>query len=206
MAELELEGLHADGEHLVLVGPDGQRFRLLIDDALRAAVRRDRPQLEHLRSAAHPRPRDIQSRIRAGESAEDVARLSDLPVEHVRKYEGPVLAERSWAAEQARAIAIGRESGAPRLGDLVIDRLAARGVPPRTSSGPRSADRARPGNWSSPSLRAAASGRRGGASTSPPALSTRSTTRAGGSPRWSSVGRRPAGTSRRCARACTTWT
>jgi len=130
MAELELEGLHADGEHLVLVGPDGQRFRLLIDDTLRAAVRRDRPRLEHLRASARPRPRDIQSRIRAGESAEDVARLSDLPVEYVRTYEGPVLAEREWVAEQSRGIPIGRENGAPRLGDLVVDRLAARGVSP----------------------------------------------------------------------------
>ena len=43
MGELELVGLHDDGEHLVLSGPDGQRFRLRIDEPLRAAVRRDRP-------------------------------------------------------------------------------------------------------------------------------------------------------------------
>lgn len=130
MAELELEGLHADGEHLVLVGPDGTRYRLRVDDALRAAVRRDRPRLEQVRMAEHARPRDIQASIRAGASAEDVAHAAGLTVEKVRRYEGPVLAEREYVAEQAQSVPIGRESGAPRLGDLVVDRLAARGVSP----------------------------------------------------------------------------
>jgi hypothetical protein len=130
MAELELEGLHADGEHLVLAGPDGTRHRLRVDDALRAAVRRDRPQLEQLRSPEQVRPREIQALIRGGATAEEIARESGLPVDRVRRYEGPVLAEREYVAEQARAVPIGRESGAPRLGDLVVDRLAARGVGP----------------------------------------------------------------------------
>lgn len=131
MAELELEGLHPDGEHLILLGSDGQRYRLVIDDALRAAVRRDRAQFEQVRTAGSMRPRDIQVRLRAGSSVEEVAAEAGLPVEHVRRYEGPVMAERAWVAEQARLIAIGHESDAPRLGDLVIDRLAARGVSPR---------------------------------------------------------------------------
>ncbi|MFC4555894.1 septation protein SepH [Georgenia faecalis] len=130
MVELELLGLHSDGEHLTLTGPNGQQYRLLVDDALRAAVRRDRAQLEQLRAAGTSplRPKDIQARIRAGASAADVAEEAGLPVEHVRRYEGPVLAERTWVVEQARRFAIGRSEGAPELGDLVVDRLAARGV------------------------------------------------------------------------------
>ncbi len=130
MAELELEGLHPDGEHLVLIGQDGHRYRLAIDDALRAAVRRDRAQLEQVRSAEHLRPREIQSLVRAGTSVEDVARDAGLPVEHVRRYEGPVAAERAYVAEQARRLPIGHDPDAPSLGDLVVDRLAARGVDP----------------------------------------------------------------------------
>jgi hypothetical protein len=131
MGELELAGLHEDGEHLVLVGPDGQRFRLRIDEPLRAAVRRDRPKLEQLRAARSGTlaPREIQARIRAGQSAESVADSADVPVEQVRRYEGPVLAEREHIAGQARATRVGRDAGAPVLGDLVTDRLAARGVP-----------------------------------------------------------------------------
>lgn len=130
MDELELVGLHEDGEHLVLVRADGTRFRVRIDEPLRAAVRRDRPQLEQLRaeSAGTLSPREIQSRIRAGATTQEVADSSGLAVEHVRRYEGPVLAEREYVAEQARATRVGRDAGAPTLGDLVTDRLAARGV------------------------------------------------------------------------------
>ncbi|WP_421741250.1 septation protein SepH [Cellulomonas sp.] len=130
MGELELVGLHEDGEHLVLVAPDGARFRVRIDEPLRAAVRRDRPQLEQLRaeSAGTLSPREIQARIRAGATTQEVADSAGLPVERVRRYEGPVLAEREHIAEQARGTRVGREAGAPTLGDLVTDRLAARGV------------------------------------------------------------------------------
>ena len=130
MGELTLVGLHEDGEHVLLESPDGRRFRLPIDDALRAAVRRDRAQLEQARaelSGALP-PREIQARIRGGARAEDVAADAGMAVELVRRYEGPVLAEREFVAGQARATRIGHDPGAPVLGDLVTDRLATRGV------------------------------------------------------------------------------
>src|SRR5690606_14418387 len=127
MAELELVGIHADGEHIVLVDEEGQRHRLLIDDALRAAVRRDRPQLEQIRSEGL-RPREIQALVRAGASAEEIAAEAGVPVEQVRRYEGPALAERAHVAQRAQALSIGRDAGSPRLGDLVVDRLASRGV------------------------------------------------------------------------------
>lgn len=79
---------------------------LAIDDALRAAVRRQRitkvaqPQAHN--PASELRPREIQRRIRAGETAEDIAKSSGVSVDHVRKYEGPVLAERQYIAELAR--------------------------------------------------------------------------------------------------------
>jgi hypothetical protein len=130
MAELELVGLHEDGEHLVLEAADGQRYRLHIDEPLRAAVRRDRPQLEQIRAeqSGVPSPREIQARVRAGQTAEQIAEASGLTVEHVRRFEGPVVAEREFVAEQAQQTRIGRDVGAPVLGDLVLDRLAARGV------------------------------------------------------------------------------
>lgn len=131
MTELTLVGLDEDGERVVLEGPDGQRFRVRIDEALRAAVRRDRTQLEQRRAeqAGLP-PREIQSRIRAGATAEEVADDTGMAVEVVRRYDGPVLAERRYVAEQAMATRIGHESGAPVLGDLVTDRLATRDVAP----------------------------------------------------------------------------
>ena len=130
MSELTLVGLHEDGEHVLLAGPDGTQFRVRIDEALRAAVRRDRPQMEQARAsgAAMLPPREIQSRIRAGATAEDVAAESGTPIEIVRRYEGPVLAEREYVTEQARGTRIGHHSDSPVLGDLVADRLATRDV------------------------------------------------------------------------------
>ena len=129
MAELELVGLDQDGERLVLRGDDGLRFVLPIDEALRAAVRRDRPQLEQVRTeqAGTLTPREIQARIRAGETADEIAEAADVTVQHVRRFEGPVLDERAYIAEQARTAPVGRDPEAPALGDLVADRLVARG-------------------------------------------------------------------------------
>jgi hypothetical protein len=130
MGEVELVGLHDDGEHLILTTSDGQQFRLRIDEPLRAAVRRDRPQLEQLRAeqASVMAPREIQARIRAGATAQEVADSAGLPLAAVRRYEGPVLAEREYIAELARDTPVRHETGSPTLGDLVTDRLAARGV------------------------------------------------------------------------------
>ncbi|QOR69116.1 DUF3071 domain-containing protein [Ruania alkalisoli] len=132
MIELELVGIHNDAEHLVLMGPDGERYRLEIDEALRAAVRRDRPQLEQVRTEGVVRPREIQVMIRSGSSAEDIAAEFAVPLETVRRYEGPVIAERQHVSQQARALTITRQPGAPVLADVVVDRLASRGV--RTDS------------------------------------------------------------------------
>ncbi len=85
MQELSLVGLHDDGEHLVLAGPEGERFRVRVDEALRVAVRRDRPRLGQIQLQADGtlRPREIQARIRAGQTAEEVAEAAGVPVEHL---------------------------------------------------------------------------------------------------------------------------
>jgi hypothetical protein len=70
--------------------------------------------------------REIQSRIRAGQTAEQVAAEAGVAVENVRRYEGPVLAEREHVVSRARAAVLGPD-GAPTLDDLVADRLATRG-------------------------------------------------------------------------------
>lgn len=126
MRELELDGIHDDGEHVLLIDSDGERYTLRIDKALRAAVRSDRPALNMIQAedSTPLRPREIQALLRSGRSAEDIAETSDIPLEHVRRYEGPVIAEREWTAQRARAFPIGR--GGPALDSVVIERLAAR--------------------------------------------------------------------------------
>jgi hypothetical protein len=133
MDDLSLVGVHDDGEHLLVAGPSGQRFRLRVDDALRAAVRRDRARLSQLQleSEGRLRPKEIQARIRAGETAEEVAEAAGLALEHVRKYEGPVLAEREYVADQARQVRVRRGAAAgsgASLGEMVAERLLQREV------------------------------------------------------------------------------
>ncbi len=132
MDDVELVGVHDDGEHLVLAGPDGARYLLTIDEPLRAAVRRDRARLGQLQIAMGSglRPKEIQTRIRGGMSAEEVAELAGLPIEHVLRYEGPVMAERRHVADLARATVVHRSGGASgtALDDLVAQRMRARGV------------------------------------------------------------------------------
>ncbi|HET8616751.1 MAG TPA: septation protein SepH [Actinomycetales bacterium] len=130
MHDLRLVGVHEDGEHLLLSDAEGGRFLLAVDDALRAAVRRDRPHLGQLQIEIEGglRPRDVQARIRAGATAEEVAALAGWPVEKVRRYEGPVLAEREHVAGLARDVRLRRRGGAVTLGAEVARRLTARGV------------------------------------------------------------------------------
>ncbi|SDQ50330.1 septation protein SepH [Quadrisphaera sp. DSM 44207] len=116
---------------LVLAAPDGTRFVLSVDAAVRAAVRRAGPMTAPVPQVREPlRPRDIQARIRAGETAEEVAESSGVPVDQVRRYEGPVLAERAHVAALAREAHVRSTASASRpvLDDLVRQRLAARGV------------------------------------------------------------------------------
>lgn len=132
---IELELLGANGDTIVMADSHGERYSIVVDDALRAAVRRARP------AAMAPtppppapgqtvRPRELQSLMRAGASAEEVASATGLDVDHVRRFEGPVIAERLWAVQQAQACRIGWEKDSPVLGELAVDRLATRGVEP----------------------------------------------------------------------------
>ena len=133
MVELELLG--ANGDTIVMTDEDGERYSIVVDDALRAAVRRDRgaivpPAGTTTEGPAPLRPRQLQAYMRAGATAAEVAISTGMDVEHVRRFEGPVLAERQWAVSQAQTCRIGWEKDSPLLGELVVDRLATRGVDP----------------------------------------------------------------------------
>ncbi|MDO4792038.1 MAG: septation protein SepH [Buchananella hordeovulneris] len=129
MIELELLGLDSTGDHLVLVNSEGERFTLAIDDSLRATVRRSRPSIP-VPQNQKLRPKEIQSLLRAGATLAEVAEASGMAEEMVEKFAAPVRGEQAWAVERAQSCRVGHDPDAPSLGDLVIDRLAARGVDP----------------------------------------------------------------------------
>ncbi|WP_162605781.1 septation protein SepH [Jiangella aurantiaca] len=113
MRELRLIAVSEDGAHLILSGHDGEQLVLRVDDRLHAAIRGDRARLGQLdiRLESQLRPRDIQARIRAGESVDSVAAVAGMPREKVERFAGPVLAEREHIAGRARQATVRRLGG-----------------------------------------------------------------------------------------------
>ena len=131
MTRVNLVGPAEDGLHLLVETDGGEQYSLAITDELRHAVRYSRPKPSYDdpddgRGALTPK--EIQQRIRAGLTAAELSELTGEPVEQLEKFEPPVIAERAYVAELARTTRIGRDPSAPVLGELVVDRLAGRGV------------------------------------------------------------------------------
>ncbi|MDQ1494619.1 MAG: hypothetical protein QOG69_1102 [Actinomycetota bacterium] len=131
MAELRLVGVSEDGEHLVLTDGDGTEHTIVIDERLRAGVHGHLSRLGQLTMALESRisPREIQNRVRGGESAEHVAQTAGVPLERVLRFVGPVLREREHVADQARRARLGGTGGpSSLLGDLVARAAQRRGI------------------------------------------------------------------------------
>jgi len=136
MQELRLVAVSEDGIYAVLEVPGRSgRFVLPIDDRLRIVARGQFSRLAQYEiEVENPlRPKEIQDRIRAGETAEEIADAAGIPIERVRRFEGPVLAERAYRAQEAQGATIRRagESGpGKRLGEVVTERLRDLGASP----------------------------------------------------------------------------
>lgn len=133
MPDLTLRRVHDDEEHLVLQDEQGTEYLLPIDESLYAAVRRDKARLAKLHVAEEQvRPKDIQAMIRSGLAADEVAEQTGAPIEHIRRFERPVLAERAHVAERAGAALVYPENdpdATPRpLLELCRERLVMRDV------------------------------------------------------------------------------
>ena len=139
MAHLSLAGVSPDGRRLLLVSERGAEFTVDITPALRAALRGDTTRLGQLeiQMSSNLRPREIQTRIRSGESPETVAEAAGTTIEAIMPYVAPVVAERQHVAERAQRASLRRgpgESGTGSrvLGDTVAVHLRDQSVDPTT--------------------------------------------------------------------------
>jgi hypothetical protein len=136
MQELRLVAVSEDGSYAILAVPGrGGRFLLPIDDRLRTVARGQFSRLAQYEiEVENPlRPKEIQDRIRAGETADEIADLAGIPIERVRRFEGPVLAEREYRAQEAQRATVrsaGDSGPGPRLGEIVAERLSQAGASP----------------------------------------------------------------------------
>jgi Protein of unknown function (DUF3071) len=122
-----------DGEHLVVAADDDDRYLLLVDDRLRTALGPAPmpPPPPALITGPPLRPKEIQIRIRAGASPEQLAAESGMSLDRVMRFAYPVLAERGQVVEQARRARVRRgDPTSPTLAERVDERLEARGVDP----------------------------------------------------------------------------
>ncbi|HEX6344009.1 septation protein SepH [Umezawaea sp.] len=132
MRALRVIGLDEDGKSVICEDPSGgERFLLPADERLRAAARGDLTRLGQIQIEVESqmRPREIQARIRAGESVEQVAAASGLPSHRVERYAYPVLLERSRTADLAQRAHPVREDGpdVQTLGEVVAHSFGLRG-------------------------------------------------------------------------------
>ena len=136
MQELRFVAVSEDGQYAVLGVPGrSARFTLPIDERLRAVALGQTSRLAQYEIEVESplRPKEIQARIRAGETVEEIADAAGIAVERVRWFEGPVLAERAYMADQAQQSSVRRQGDAtpgPRLGEIVAERMKAFGAEP----------------------------------------------------------------------------
>jgi hypothetical protein len=136
MQELRFVAVSEDGQYAVLGVPGrSARFTLPIDERLRAVALGQTSRLAQYEIEVESplRPKEIQARIRAGETAEEIADSAGIAIERVRWFEGPVLAERAYMANQAQLASVRRQGDAtpgPRLGEIVTERLKVFGADP----------------------------------------------------------------------------
>ncbi|MBX7449842.1 DUF3071 domain-containing protein [Mycolicibacterium sp. 3033] len=137
MRELKVVGLDVDGRRIICETDDStEKFVLRSDDRLKAAVRGDRVGSNQttIDVEVHNvlRPKDIQARIRAGASVEQIASASGADIERVERFAHPVLLERSRAAELATAAhpILADGPSVLTLLETVTTALVARGLNP----------------------------------------------------------------------------
>lgn len=132
MRALRVVGLADGGKTVICEDPArGERFTLPADERLRAAARGDLTRLGQIEIEleSQMRPREIQARIRAGESVEQVAEAAGIPAQKVERFAYPVLLERSRTADLAQRAHPVREDGpdVQTLGEAVVHAFTLRG-------------------------------------------------------------------------------
>ena len=123
--EIEFTARSADGEFLEFIDDEGNHYRSKINESIRSALS-DRKLSAVRDEIATFSVKEIQARLRAGESFAEVSRTSGLPVEKIERYASPILQERAWIIEQAEKTS--PKGTSLNLHDLVIQKLAPRGV------------------------------------------------------------------------------
>ena len=130
MTELRLNGKTEDGLYLSLHDNDGNEFTVRVSDTLRSTVNQQRLMAVPATDEPTVSIKEIQRLLRAGQTAEQIARDNNVSIDKVERFAGPILSERIYIIDQAQQIAVRKEGGrdAVTLLGVVISRLAPRNI------------------------------------------------------------------------------
>jgi hypothetical protein len=138
MRQLRIVGRTEDGNALILEA-DGasEQFALANDDALRQATSRvDTTPIGGTvtESATALSPREIQTRIRAGEDPTALADECNMPLDKIMRFAHPVLQERIRVTDEARRgrARVGGDGSPTPFGPAIDHRFAIHGIEPNT--------------------------------------------------------------------------
>jgi Protein of unknown function (DUF3071) len=145
--DLRLLGLSDNGKELLLESEDGTIFNLRINDHLKDTVidelrETDQPlaPLAHISHSGQLSPapeingqpivtvKEVQARLRSGESFDVIARTTSWTIEKIEKFSGPILQERAYIIGLALKEQLRKDKSAPTLADATISQLEPRGV------------------------------------------------------------------------------
>jgi hypothetical protein len=130
VTELRLTGKTPDGAYISLTDNDGVEYTLRISDTLRATVNQPRLMAVRTHDGESISVKEVQARLRAGESIESVARDANWTIEKVERFAGPIQQERAYTLSLAHEVIVRKENGRDPVTffDLVTSRLAPRDV------------------------------------------------------------------------------
>lgn len=131
MTELRVTGRSEDGTHLLLTDPEDREFTLRISDNLKATI--NQPRLASVPTERNEQTisvKEIQARLRAGESIEDLAREASWSYDKVERFAGPILQERAYILSLVNNVAV-KNAGTREaiiFIELVTKKLSSNGV------------------------------------------------------------------------------
>ena len=129
VVDLRLVGRSDDGNHIQFTDIHNRQFQARLSDSLRAAV--NQPRLAAIKvDSGEPitTVKEVQSRLRAGESMDAISRTTDWPLEKIEKFAGPILQERAFVIGQALKAPTRRDASSPNLNETMTNQLTTHGV------------------------------------------------------------------------------
>jgi hypothetical protein len=126
VSTLRFQRLTADGQHLIFVDAHGVEFTIEASADLLVALRKA---LAPISAASDDelRPAQIQARLRAGVTVEQLVTEFGVDEARVRRFEGPVMQERAYVAQRSQRARIKGNTDEITLGDQIENLLLERG-------------------------------------------------------------------------------